>query len=94
MSFQGNTAFDVLFGSAPAPVGTDPLPDTTPSFLQSLERELAASVGAATAHAMVSQIAGGPGISVQDLLAVADESAQILEYSNRLEAQRPRRPNW
>jgi len=31
VSFQGNTAFDVLFGSAPAPVGTDPLPDTTPS---------------------------------------------------------------
>ncbi len=66
---------------------TGRLPDTTPDFLQTLERELGASVGAATAHAMVSQIAGGPGISVQDLLAVANESAQILEYSNMLEAQ-------
>ncbi len=63
------------------------LPEPTAEFLQKLERELAASVGAATAHAMVSQIAGGPGISVQELLAVADESAQILEYSSQLEAK-------
>ncbi|MEP4194626.1 MAG: sensor histidine kinase [Aliishimia sp.] len=63
------------------------LPDATAEFLQRLERELAASVGAATAHAMISQIAGGPGISVQELLAVADESAQILEYSSQLEAK-------
>lgn len=63
------------------------LPDPTPQFLQSLERELGASVGAATAHAMISQIAGGPGVTVADLLAVADESAQILEYSSQLEAK-------
>lgn len=63
------------------------LPDPSPVFLRSLEREMAASVGAATAHAMVSQIAGGPGITVQDLMAVADESAQILQYSNQLEAK-------
>jgi Na+/proline symporter/nitrogen-specific signal transduction histidine kinase len=59
----------------------------TAAFLQRLERELAATVGAATAHAMVSQIAGGPGVTVQDLIAVADESAQILEYSSQLEEQ-------
>jgi Na+/proline symporter len=61
------------------------LPEPTPEFVQSLERELAGSVGAATAHAMVSQIVGGTSISVQDLLAVADESAQMLEYSSQLE---------
>ncbi len=63
------------------------LAEPTPAFLQRLERELAASVGAATAHAMVSQITGGPGITVQDLMAVADEFAQILEYSSQLEAK-------
>ncbi len=62
-----------------------PLP--TPGFVQALERELAASVGAATANAMIGQIIGGQAISVEDLMAVADESAQILEYSGRLEAQ-------
>ncbi|WP_299376479.1 sensor histidine kinase [uncultured Tateyamaria sp.] len=63
------------------------LPEPTQGFLQHLERELAASVGAATAHAMISQLVGGASVSVQDLMAVADESAQILEYSNQLEAK-------
>jgi signal transduction histidine kinase len=62
-----------------------PLP--TAQFVQALERELAASVGAATANAMISQIIGGQAISVEDLMAVADESAQILEYSNQLEVK-------
>ncbi len=63
------------------------LPDPTPEFVAVLERELAGSVGAATAHAMVRQIDGNAAVSVQDLLAVADESAQMLEYSNQLEAK-------
>jgi signal transduction histidine kinase len=52
-----------------------------------LERELAGSVGAATAHAMVYQITGGATVSVRDLLAVADETAQMMEYSSQLERQ-------
>lgn len=64
-----------------------PLPKPTPDFVQALERELSASVGAATAHAMIAQIMGRASISVEDLMAVADESAQILEYSNQLEAK-------
>mgnify|MGYP001792880165 CR=1 FL=1 len=63
------------------------LPETTPDFLARLERALAGSVGAATAHAMISQIVGRAVVSVQDLMAVADETAQIMEYSNRLEAK-------
>ncbi len=64
------------------------LPETTPDFIETLERELAGSVGAATAHAMVAQITGAAAVSVEDLLAVADETAQIMEYSSQLEAQR------
>jgi Na+/proline symporter/nitrogen-specific signal transduction histidine kinase len=63
------------------------LPDTTPDFIQRLERELSGSVGAATAHAMMGQIVGGASVSVQDLMAVADETAQMLEYSSQLEAK-------
>ena len=63
------------------------LPDTTPDFIRTLERELAGSVGAATAHAMMGQIVGGASVSVQDLMAVADETAQMLEYSSQLEAK-------
>ena len=63
------------------------LPDTSPDFLQKLERELAGSVGSATAHAMVGQIVGGASVSVADLMAVANETAQMMEYSSQLEAQ-------
>ncbi|GAD57213.1 ATP-binding protein [Limimaricola cinnabarinus] len=61
------------------------LPDVTPEFIRALERELAGSVGAATAHAMIGQMTEGVSVSVEDLIAVADETAQIMEYSNRLE---------
>jgi len=63
------------------------LPEVTQGFIERLERELAGSVGAATAHAMVGQFSEGVSVSVEDLIAVADEAAQIMEYSNRLEAK-------
>ena len=63
------------------------LPEVTPDFMERLERELAGSVGAATAHAMIAQITGGVSVTVEDLIRVADEAQQILEYSNQLEAK-------
>ena len=63
------------------------LPDITPAFMNALERRLSGSIGAAAAHAMLAQIAGGSSVSVEDLMAVANETAQIMEYSARLEAQ-------
>jgi Na+/proline symporter/nitrogen-specific signal transduction histidine kinase len=63
------------------------LPEPSPDFLNKLERELSGSVGAAAAHAMISQIVGRATVSVEDLMAVADETAQIMEYSSRLEAK-------
>ena len=63
------------------------LPDPTPEFMARLERRLAGSVGAATAHAMISQLAGRAMVTVEDLMAVASEAAQIMEYSARLESQ-------
>ncbi len=77
-----------LFNETAAEQGkTTGLPDPTDSFIGKLEREFAGSVGAATAHAMINQVASGEAISVQDLIAVADETAQIMEYSARLESQ-------
>jgi Na+/proline symporter/signal transduction histidine kinase len=63
------------------------LPEPNADFLLRLERELAGSVGAATAHAMIGQITGGTNVSVEDLMAVADETAQMMEYSSQLEAK-------
>lgn len=63
------------------------LPDPTSEFIVELEREFAGSVGAATAHAMIGQISGSESVSVEELIAVADETAQVMEYSARLEKQ-------
>jgi Na+/proline symporter/nitrogen-specific signal transduction histidine kinase len=63
------------------------LPDTTPEFIERLEKRLSSSVGSATAHAMVGQIVGGAIVSVEELMAVANETAQIMEYSSQLEAK-------
>jgi signal transduction histidine kinase len=64
------------------------LPDPSPAFLAALERQLAGSVGAAAAHAMISELAGRARVTVDDLMRVADETAQIMEYSSQLESQR------
>lgn len=61
------------------------LPDLTPTFLTRLERRLAGSVGAATAHAMIDRVAGGEGMSVSDLMQVADEAQRAKEEAQRLE---------
>ncbi len=77
-----------LFQSATAEQGTAGfLPEVTPEFLERLERRLSGAVGSATAHAMLAQVSGGVAVSVDDLMAVADEAAQIMEYSQKLEAQ-------
>lgn len=64
------------------------LPDPTPEFLDALERRLAGSVGAATAHAMISELAGRARVTVADLMRMAGETAQIMEHSSQLESQR------
>jgi len=75
-----------LFRSEAQAQGKDGyLPDITPDFIDRFERRLAGSVGAATAHAMTGQMISGTTVSVADLMAVADETAQIMEYSNQLE---------
>jgi Na+/proline symporter/nitrogen-specific signal transduction histidine kinase len=61
------------------------LPDLTPDFLTRLERRLAGSIGAATAHAMIDRVAGGVALTVSDLLEVADEAQRAKEETQRLE---------
>lgn len=84
----GAAQAQAIFARAAARQGrTDSLPDVTPAFVLALERELSGSVGSATAHAMIAQVTQGAAVTVEDLIALADETAQILEYSNRLEAK-------
>ncbi len=84
----GPSEAQALFVAASASQGKRGyLPDVTPDFLERLERKLAGSVGAATAHAMIGQITGGVTVSVEDLMRVADETAQMMEQQSALQAK-------
>jgi signal transduction histidine kinase len=63
------------------------LPEPTDGFIQALERELAGSVGAASAHELVSQVAGRGTVSVDGLMRIADETLQLIDAKRRLERQ-------
>jgi Na+/proline symporter/signal transduction histidine kinase len=84
----GGAEAQELFRQAARAQGKDGyLPDPTPDFIETLEKRLSGAVGGATAHAMIGQIAGGSSVTVEDLMAVADEAQQIMEYSSQLEAK-------
>jgi len=60
------------------------LPHPTDAVVARLERELAGSIGAASAHAMVTRIAGREDVGITDLFEIADETQQLIETSRQL----------
>jgi signal transduction histidine kinase len=84
----GPEAAQTLFSAAAREQGrSEALPQPTDAFIQRLEREMAGSVGAASSHELVSQIAGRGTVSVEGLMKIADETLQLIETSRRLEAK-------
>lgn len=63
---------------------TGSLPHPTDSVVARLERELAGSIGAASAHALVTRIAGRQALGMTDLIDIADESQQLIETTRQL----------
>jgi len=63
---------------------THGLPRPTEAMITRLERELAGSIGAASAHAMVSSAAGAEQISLSALIEIADETQRLMATSSRL----------
>ncbi len=57
----------------------------SPEFISRLEKELAGSIGAASAHVVLGQVVSGESITFEEVLQMADETQKILEYSQRLE---------
>ena len=58
-----------------------------PTFIAHIERHLAGNIGASTARTLVSQIATGETISLEEIINLVDETQQVVEYSHRLEKQ-------
>jgi Na+/proline symporter/nitrogen-specific signal transduction histidine kinase len=75
-----------VFRSAGRDAGTA-LPETepTPAFIDRLERELAGAIGAASSHVMLSKVVSGDAVSLEEVLQMADETQQAIEYSQELE---------
>jgi signal transduction histidine kinase len=59
--------------------------DPSPTFIRRLEREMAGSIGAASAHVMLSKVVSGDAISLEEVMQMADETQQAIEYSQELE---------
>ncbi len=73
-----------LFDELAEEQGTTGLPLASDAVFARLERELAGSIGAASAHAMVSRIAGRETVGMTDLIDIADETQQLIETSRQL----------
>ena len=75
-----------------------PAPNRSPEFIGRLERELAGSIGAASAHVMLSKVVSGDAVSLEEVMQMADETQQAIEYSQELERTSascaPRRRSW
>ncbi len=81
----GETQAKTLFRRlAPKSTGGE-LPAPTPEFISQLEKELAGSIGAASAHVVLAQVVSGETITFEEVLQMADETQKILEYSQKLE---------
>ncbi len=60
------------------------LPHPTDAVITRLERELSGSIGAASAHALVSRIADRQSLGMTELIDIADETQQMLETTHQL----------
>ncbi len=60
------------------------LPQATDTVIARLERELAGSIGAASAHAMVTRITGYQMVAMTELIDIASETQQLIETSRQL----------
>lgn len=56
-----------------------------PAFIHRLERELAGSIGSASAHVMLSKVVSGDAVSLEEVMQMADETQQAIEHSQALE---------
>ena len=80
---RAEAAFLAYAARYPVELRGDTLADE--SLVAFMERELAGTVGAASARVMVSSIIEGEALSIEGLMKILDETSQAIEYSHRLE---------
>ncbi|MEC9345413.1 MAG: sensor histidine kinase [Pseudomonadota bacterium] len=83
----GESAADRLFRDYAHRQGREdgePVPDAP--FIGHLERQIGGIVGAASARVMISEVVSGETISLAEIIRMVDETQQVIEYSQALEA--------
>lgn len=60
------------------------MPRVTDLVIARLERELAGSIGAASAHAVVTRITGSQSVGMTELIDIASETQELIETSRQL----------
>jgi len=82
----GDRRAAALFETEARDAGVDPdMLEPSADFIGRLERELAGSIGAASAHVMLSKVVSGSDVSLEEMMQMADETQQVIEYSQQLE---------
>jgi hypothetical protein len=75
-----------LFEAEARESGVEPdMLEPSPDFIGRLERELAGSIGAASAHVMLSKVVSGSDVSLEEMMQIAGETQQVITYSQELE---------
>jgi signal transduction histidine kinase len=63
----------------------EPLPLPEPALIAHVERQLAGSIGAASARTLISRVAQGETITLDAVINLLDETQQAIRYSRELE---------
>ncbi|MCP4935353.1 MAG: sodium:solute symporter [bacterium] len=65
--------------------GVSGLPEPDASLVAAVERQMAGSIGAASARIMVSRVVEGEDIGIDEMIEILDETQQLIAYSHQLE---------
>jgi Na+/proline symporter/signal transduction histidine kinase len=74
-----------LFREFSVKQGVDGLPVPDAALVAAVERQMAGSIGAASARIMVSRVVEGEVIGIDEMIEILDETQQIIAYSHKLE---------
>ena len=77
-------AYDIFRSYAVSQGAATEFPTVDDAFIAHLERRMAASVGAASARAMILSVAGSETISLDELVRIADETARLMTYTTEV----------
>lgn len=85
--FIGQEATDKAFRryAAQRRLDLDATRDADADFVGFTERLLAGAIGAASARVMVSTVAKGEVVGLDEVLEILEETSQVIEYSHQLE---------